>query len=86
MNKQSDAKGDILRINYKKEKDGFQRDCICVDGYTYCFFHNHDAPKIFIEMEIYPLHAKVHALYEHLPAKARVMIMDHLYMSAKLCR
>ena len=29
---------DILRINYKKEGDGFQCDCIGADGYTYRFF------------------------------------------------
>ena len=29
---------DILRINYKKEGDGFQCDALGSDGYTYTFF------------------------------------------------
>ena len=36
---------DILRINYKKEGDGFQCDALVSDGYTYTFpFHNQPAP------------------------------------------
>ena len=77
---------DILRINYKKEGDGFQCDCIYAGGYTYCFFCNHAEPKRFIDMEMSPLHARVHALYEQLPAKNYVLAMDNLYISAKIFR
>ena len=73
---------DILIINHKKEGDGFQCDCICADGYTYCFFRNHDVPKRLIDMKMSPLHARVHALYE-LPAKNYLPAMDNLYMSEK---
>ena len=77
---------DILIIHYKKEGDGFQRDCICADGYTYFFFCNLVVLKIFIDLDMSPLHAQVHALCEQLPAKNCVLAMDNIYMSAKLCR
>ena len=32
---------DKQRITYKREGDGFLVDCICSDGYTYCFFFRH---------------------------------------------
>jgi hypothetical protein len=36
---------DKLRINYKKEGDGFQCDAICSDGYTFTvYFQNIAAP------------------------------------------
>ena len=50
------------------------------------FFHNHAALKRFIDMEMYPLHVRVHAFYEQLSAKNYVLDMDNIYMSAKLCR
>jgi hypothetical protein len=38
-----------MRINYKKEGDGFQADCICENGYTYSFyFCNVPAPKKYM--------------------------------------
>ena len=77
---------DILIIHYKKEGDGFQRDCICADGYTYFFFCNLVVPKIFIDMDMPSLHDRVHEFYEKLPAKNYVPAMDNLYMSAKICR
>lgn len=78
---------DILRINYKKEGDGFQCDAICADGYTYCFyFRNQSAPKCFIEQGMCPLHARVHSLWDQLPGKNYTCAMDNLYMSTKLCR
>ena len=78
---------DILRINFKKEGDGFQCDAICSDGYTYCFyFWNQAAPKIFLDMGMSPLHARIHALFDELPGMYYVCAMDNLYLSAKLCR
>ena len=78
---------DILRINYKREGDGFQCDAICSDGYTYSFyFRNQPAPKTFLDMDMSPLHARVHALFEQLTNKNYVCVMDNLYLSAKLCR
>ena len=51
---------DILRINYKKEGNRFQYDCIWRDGYTYSFyFRNQTAPKILIDTRFLPLHARI---------------------------
>jgi hypothetical protein len=49
---------DKLRINYKKEGDGFQCDTVCCDGYTYSFFmRNMPAPKKYLDKGLSPLHA-----------------------------
>jgi len=78
---------DILRINYKREGDGFQCDAICSDGYTYSFyFRNQAPPKVFVDMQMSPLHTKVHALIQQLPGTNYRCAMDNLYVSAKLCR
>ena len=78
---------DILRINYKAEGDGFQCDALCCDGYTYTFyFRNQPPPKVFTDMKMSPLHARVHALLEQLPLQHYKCAMDNLYISAKLCR
>ena len=59
---------DILRINYKVEGDGFQCDSLCSDGYTYSFyFRDQPPPKLFTDMNMSPLHARLHALLEQLP-------------------
>ena len=78
---------DILRITYKAEGDGFQCDAVCADGYTYTFFFRNQAPpKVFTDIGMSPLHARVHALIEQLPLSNYVCAMDNLYISAKLCR
>ena len=76
----------ILRIKYKAEGDGFQCDSLYSDGYTYAFyFQNQPPPKLFTDMDMSPLHARVHALLEQLPLQLYKCEMDNLYMSAKLC-
>ena len=41
---------DILRINYKKEDDGFQCDALGSDGYTYTFFfRNKPASQSYLD-------------------------------------
>ena len=78
---------DILRIIYKVEGDGFQCDAVFSDDYTYSFCFRYQAsPKIFTDMGMSPLHARVHALLEQLPNKYYECAMDNLYISAKLCR
>ena len=75
---------DILRINYKKEGDGFQCDAVCSDGYTYCFFfRNQQAPKKWIDLDVSPLHAQCLSLFEQLPGKNYSCGMDNLYNSCK---
>ena len=45
---------DIIRINFKKEGDGFQCDSICSDGYTYIFyFHSQPDPKKYLNKKIH---------------------------------
>jgi hypothetical protein len=76
---------DKLRINYKKEGDGFQCDAICSDGYTFTvYFRNIAAPPALIEKGLCPLHARVVSMFEQLPSKHYVCGMDNLYMSSKL--
>ena len=56
---------DKLWINYKKEGDGFQANCLADDGYTFTFYlQNQPAPKKFIDMGFSPLHSRVMALYD----------------------
>ena len=75
---------DIIRINFKKEGDGFQCDAVCADGYTYCFyFRNQPVPSKWVDIGLSPLHARVLGLFEQLPAKAYACGMDNLYNSAK---
>ena len=58
------------RITYKKEGDGFLADCICSEGYTYCFHfrHQEDSKKIMKTFNCSPLHARVLGLISQLPA------------------
>ena len=78
---------DIIRINFKKEGDGFQCDSICSDGYTYSFyFFNQPSPKKWIDKGLSPLHARCMALIEQLPGKNYKIYMDNLYISAKFAR
>jgi len=77
----------ILRINYKREGDGFQCDCICSNGYTYSFyFRNQNAPKRYTDKGISPLHSQVQSLFDQLPNKHYVVEFDNIYMSTTLCR
>ena len=51
---------DIMRINYKKEGDGFQSDALGSDGYTYTFFfRNKPAPQTYLDKDLCPLHVRV---------------------------
>ena len=48
---------EILRINYKKEGDGFQCDALGSDGHTYTFFfRNKPAPQSYLDQDLCPLH------------------------------
>jgi hypothetical protein len=78
---------DKQRINYKKEGDGFQADCICKNGYTYSFyFHNVAAPKKYLKRKCSPLHSRVLFLFDQLPCKNIIIRLDNLYISAQFCR
>ena len=79
---------DKQRITYKKEGDGFLTDCICSDGYTYCFHFRHQeaSSKIMQEFGCSPLHARVLGLISQLPHAYYTLGMDNLFMSAKFCR
>ena len=78
---------DIIRINFKKEGDGFQCDSICSDGYTYKFyFRNQPAPKKYLDKNLAPLHTRPMALFDQLPSKHYKCGMDNLYVSAKVIR
>ena len=77
---------DKLRINYKKEGDGFQCDCIADDGYTFTFyFRNQPAPKKYMDMGYSPLHSRCFALFDCLMEEYHQIRFDNLYMSAKFC-
>jgi hypothetical protein len=77
---------DKLRINYKKEGDGFQANCLADDGYTFTFYlRNQPAPKKYIDMGFSPLHSRVMALYDCLLEEYHMIRFDNLYMSAKFC-
>ena len=77
---------DKLRINYKKEGDGFQADCLADDGSTFTFYlQNQPAPKKYIDMGFSPLHSRVMALYDCLLEEYHMIRFDNLYMSAKFC-
>ena len=78
----------IQRITYKAEGDGFLIDCICSDGYTYCFHFRHQkaSEKMMKTYDCSPLHARVLGLISQLPDKNYTMGLDNLYMSAKFCR
>ena len=78
---------DKQRITYKKEGDRFFTDCICSNGYTYCFHFRHQeaSPKIMKTFECSPLHTRVLGLISQLPYSHYTLEMDNLYMSAKFC-
>ena len=55
----------ILRINYKKEGDGFQCDALESNGYTYTFFlRNQPASQTYLDKDLCLLHARVMALLD----------------------
>ena len=73
-----------IRINYKKEGDGFQCDVICSDGYTFTvFFRNQKSPQRFTQAGLSPLHSRVASMLCQLPSSAYKVGMDNLYVSAK---
>ena len=74
---------DILRINYKKEGDGFQCGALVSDGYTYTFFfRNQPAPQSYLDQDLCLLHARVMALLDQVVSKNHTIGMDNLYISA----
>ena len=76
-----------LRINYKKEGDGFQCEGVCADGFTFTiFFRNQLSPKKYTDKGLSPLHGRVAAMLSQLPHKAYVCGVDNLYNSAKFVR
>ena len=73
-----------LRINYKKEGDGFQCEALCSDGYTFTiYFRNQAASERFLSKGLSPLHSRVASMLSQLPSSAYVVGMDNLYLSAK---
>ena len=77
-------RGDKLRINYKREGDGFQCDAIYDDGFTYSFyFRNEPPPDKYSHMSA--LHARVLGLFDQLQDKFHRVGCDNLYVSANLC-
>jgi len=78
---------DKQRINYKKEGDGFQADCICEKGFTYTFYYrNVSAPKKYLKRKCSPLHSRVLFMFDQLPCKNVIVGLDNLYISARFCR
>ena len=76
---------DKLRINYKKEGDGFQCNTIYTDGYTFSvYFRNVASPQQLLDKGLCPLHARVVIFFEKLPSQYYVCGMDSLYTSSKL--
>ena len=70
---------DILRINYKKEGDGFQWYALGYDGYTYTFFfRNKPSPQSYLDKDLCPLHARVMALLDQVVIKNHTIGMDNL--------
>ena len=58
----------ISRIDYNREGGVFHCDAICSDGYMYYFYVKNQAPpKTFVDVEMYPLHDRVHILPENIP-------------------
>ena len=78
---------DKLRINYKKEGDGFQADTICCDGYTFTFyFRNQPVSNNWTSQGFSPLYARVLDMVSQLPGKCYTLGMDNLYNSVKLSK
>ena len=78
---------DILRINYKKEGDGFQCNVLGSDGYTYTFFfRNQPTPQSYLDQYLCPLHASVMALLDQVVSNNHTIGMENLYISAKFVR
>jgi len=76
---------DKLRINYKKEGDGFQCDALCNDGYTYSFyFWNEPPPSKYAHLSA--LHARVLALFDTLVGNHHRVGADNLYICARLSK
>ena len=78
---------DILRINAKKEGDGFQCNALGSDGYTYSFsLCNQPSPQTYLDKDVCPLLARVVALLDQVVSKNHNIGIDNLYISAKFVR
>ena len=78
---------DILRINSKKEGDGFQCDALGYDGYTYSnFFYNQPDPQTYLYEDLCPLHARVMVPLDQVVSKNHTIGKENLCISAKFVR
>ena len=83
---------DKLRINYKKEGDGFQVDAICdaskgTSGFTYCFYpRNMPVPKKYADRGCGQLHSRMLFFFDMFKDKWHVVGMDNLYLFLRFCR
>ena len=77
-----------IRINYKKEGDGFQCDAICADGYTFSFYFQNQAPDPkYVDEGLSPLHSRVALLLSQVaPDKGHLVGSDNLYNSTKFTK
>lgn len=76
-----------LRITYKNEGDGFQRDALCPDGYTFTFYFRHQlVPKKYLDKGLLPLHSCVISMFDCLRDKHHRSELENFYMSTKSCR
>ena len=70
-----------LRINYKKEGNGFHFYAICADVYIFAtFFRNQEAPSKYCDVGMSPLHSRGFEMLEQLaPNKGYSASVDNLY-------
>ena len=74
---------DKIMMTYKAEGDGLQTDTIFRKWYTYqIFMWNDPVPKTYLSKSLYPLDAKVMALFDTTERKYHQWAMDNLYNSA----
>jgi hypothetical protein len=82
------ASGMKLRISYKREGGGFQRDAVCDGGYTYSFYFRHGPPpnvgEQYKHLELSPTARQVVWLASWLPNRWTRIFMDNLFNSEKL--
>ena len=75
---------DKLRITYKAEGDGFQRDTLCESGFTWMFhFRNQLAPRNWTRKGYSPLHARIPSMFVQLETEHHNCWFDNLYLSAR---